>query len=55
MGSFINHVDKTLDIFDPSPPLWTILLNNGYVVIRTFGKTPFPHAMSTWLMNAPYV
>ena len=24
------------------PPLWTILLNNAYVVIWTFGKPPSP-------------
>ena len=28
--------------FDPSPPLWTILLNKAYAVIRTFDKPPSP-------------
>ena len=52
MGSFIHHVDRNLDFFDPPPPLWTILLSKAYVVIRIFGKPP-PPAMSAWLMNAP--
>ena len=38
-------------VFEPPPPLWTILLNKAYVVIWTFGKPPSP-AMSTWFMNA---
>ena len=53
MVSFINHVDRFLDIFDPPPPLWTILLNKAYVVTWTFGKLPLPPAMSTWFMNDP--
>ena len=28
--------------FLPSPPLWTCLLNMGYVLIWTFGKPPSP-------------
>ena len=39
-GSSINHVDRFLNIFDPPPPSWTILLNKAYVVIWTFGKLP---------------
>ena len=52
MGSYINHVDRFLEILDlpPSPLLWTMLLNRTYVVIWTFGKPP---AMSTWFMNDP--
>ena len=41
-GSFIDHVDRFLNIFDPPPPLWTILLNKAYVVTWTFGKLPLP-------------
>ena len=51
-GLFINHVDRFLDILDPPPTLWTILLNKAYVVIWKFGKTPSP-AMSTWFINDP--
>ena len=40
-GSSINHVDNFLDIFLPPSFLWTILLNEAYAVIRTFGK-PLP-------------
>ena len=36
--------------FLPLPPLWTIFLNNAYVVIWTFGQPPF---MSTWFMDDP--
>ena len=32
--------------------MWTILLSKAYVVMWSFGKR-HPHAMSTWLMNAP--
>ena len=39
-------------IFDPPPPLWTILLNKANVVTWIFGKLPLPPAMSTWFMNA---
>ena len=35
-------MDIFLDIFDPPPPLWTILLNKAYVVICTYGKPPSP-------------
>ena len=35
-GSFINHVDRNLDFFDPTPPLWTILLNRAYLAIYTY-------------------
>ena len=37
-GSSINHVDSFFDIFDPSPPLWTILLYfTTCIVLWTFG------------------
>ena len=36
-GASINHVDSFLEIFDPPPPSWTILLNKAYVVTWTFG------------------
>ena len=36
-------MDGILDIFDPLPPLWTILLNKAYVVIWTFGNPPLPY------------
>ena len=42
-GSFINHVDRNLDTFDP--PLLCINMDNW--------QTPLPPAMSTWLVNAP--
>ena len=32
MGSSINHVVKILGIFDPPPPLWSLLLNKAYVI-----------------------
>ena len=35
-------MDRFLEIFDPLPPLWTILLNKAYVVIWTFGIPPPP-------------
>ena len=41
-GSFINHVDRNLDIFDSPPPLWSILLIKAYVVTWTFGKPSPP-------------
>ena len=54
MGPSINHVDNFLDIFNPPPPLWTILLNKSYVVIWTFGKLPSPclaHMVYEWPLN----
>ena len=38
----MNHVGRFLDIYDPPPPLWTILLNKAYVEIWTFDKPPSP-------------
>ena len=36
-GASINHVDSFLEMFDPPPPSWAILLNKAYVVTWTFG------------------
>ena len=42
-------MDRNLDFLTPLPPLWTILLNEAYVVIWTFGKPslplPCPHGL----------
>ena len=35
-GSFINHVVKILDTFDPFHPLWTFLSNKAYVIRWSF-------------------
>ena len=50
-GPSINHVNSFLDIFDPPPPLTTILLNKAFVVIWIFGKPPTPfqvHMVYGW-------
>ena len=53
-GSFINHVNRFLDIYDPLPLSGQFYLIRlmYYVVIWPFGKPP-PLAVSTWFMNAP--
>ena len=46
LGASLNHVDRFLDIFDPPPPFWTILLNTAYVVKGTVGNTlPLPNSL----------
>ena len=39
---YLNHVDGFLDFFDPSPPMWIILLNKGYVLMWIFREPPSP-------------
>ena len=55
LGSSINHVDRFLNIFDPLPPSWIILLNKAYVVIWTFGKPPSPLTCPHGLWMPPKV
>ena len=47
MGSFNNHVDKILIMFNPLPPPWTILPNKTNEVTRTFDYSPLLFHMVT--------
>ena len=42
---YLNHVDGFLDFFDPSPPMWIILLNKGYVLMWIFREPPSPQVI----------
>ena len=55
MGTCTNHVDRILGIFDPPPPMWTLLLNSCYKVLMSSEQPPLPLVCPRGLYTPPFV